>query len=84
MTTSAVDATDIFVGKVGEVGMNIGQALAIFSDIENPVFAEKEKALAIYMVLRMSTHNGVTKDKMLEVIEWLWDQRYEYVKVDGR
>ena len=70
--------------KDGEVGMTTGRAILIFSDIKNPGFAEKEKALAIHMVLRMSTHNGVTKDKMLEVIEWLWDQRYEYVKGDGR
>ena len=68
----------------GEVRMTTGRAILIFNDIKNPVYAEKEKALAIYMVLRMSTHNGVTKDKMLEVIEWLWDQRYEYVKGEGR
>ena len=64
--------------------MTTGLAILIFSDIKNPVFAEKEKALAIYKVLGMPTHNGVTKDKMLEVIQWLWDQRYEYDKGDGR
>lgn len=60
------------------MGMTIGRAILIFSDIKNPGFLEKEKALAIYKVLGMPTHNGVTKDKMLEVIRWLWDQRYEY------
>lgn len=60
---------------MGNIG--IGQALAIFSDIENPGFSEEIKALAIYKVLEMPTHNGVTKDKMLEVIRWLWNLRKE-------
>lgn len=58
--------------------MKIGRALAIFFDIENEGFSEKEKALAIHTVLNMATHNGVPKAKMLEVIGWLWNQRYEW------
>ena len=52
--------------------MTTGRAILVFCDIENPGFGEKEKALAVYKVLQMPTHNGVTKDKMLEVIRWLW------------
>ena len=62
--------------------MKVGRALMIFFDIENEGFSEREKALAIYTVLRMPTHNGVTKAKMLEVINWLWNQRYEMEKSD--
>ena len=60
--------------------METGKALAIFFDIESNEFDEKEKAFAIKKVLTMATHNGVPKAKMLEVINWLWNQRYELIE----
>lgn len=57
--------------------MNIGKAIAIFKDINNSEYSEFDKALAIYMVMDMETHNSVTKASMLEVIKWLWDRHYE-------
>lgn len=57
--------------------MNIGKAIAIFKDINNSEYSEFDKALAIYMVMNMETHNSVTKASMLEVIKWLWDRHYE-------
>lgn len=40
-------------------------------------FSCDEKAKAIYSVLGMPTHNGVTKAAMLNVIGWLFDKCYE-------
>ena len=57
--------------------MNIGRAVAVFSDIDNDEYTEEEKALAIYYVMKMPTHNGVKKDWMLSVIKWLWNKCYE-------
>ena len=60
--------------------MNIGNARAIFEDINNSEYSEVDKALAIYMVMYMETHNSVTKASMLEVIKWLWDRQFELVE----
>lgn len=57
--------------------MRIGKALAIFTDINSSDFTNEEKALAIYQVMNMPTQNSLTKDKMLEVIKFLWNQSYE-------
>ncbi len=57
--------------------MNIGRAMAIFENINNDTYSDEEKALAIYKVTKMPTHNSVKKDSMLSVIKWLWDKCYE-------
>ena len=62
--------------------MNIGIAIAIFKDINNSEYSEFDKALAIYMVMDMETHNSVTKASMLEVIKWLWDRHFEFEFLD--
>lgn len=57
--------------------MNISRATAIFEDINSDKYSNEEKALAIYDVMKMPTHNGVKKDSMLSVIKWLWHKIYE-------
>lgn len=57
--------------------MNIGRAIAIFEDINNDAYSDEEKALAVYNVSKMPTHNSVKKDSMLSVVKWLWDKCYE-------
>lgn len=57
--------------------MKLARALMIFSDINNPGFSDEEKAMAIYTVMNMATHNSVSKDKMLSVIKWLWNTAFE-------
>ena len=57
--------------------MNIGKSTAIFEDINSDKYSNEEKALAIYDVMKMPTHNGVKKDSMLSVIKWLWHKIYE-------
>lgn len=59
--------------------MNIGNAVAIFGNINSNDYSDEEKALAIYEVLNMPTHMSIKKDSMLTVIKWLWDRNYEMV-----
>ena len=53
----------------------IGKSCAIFKDILG-MHMEEEKALAIHDVMEMPTHNGFTKEEMMNVIKWLWHQKY--------
>lgn len=57
--------------------MKIGKAVAIFMQIESAKYTEDEKALAIYHVLEMPTHNSITKDSILKATKYLWDKLYE-------
>lgn len=57
--------------------MNIGKACAIFMQINSDKFSDEEKGEAIYHVMKMTTHNGVTKSSMLAVIGWLFDRLWE-------
>lgn len=57
--------------------MKIGRQVAIFNNIESDKFTDEEKALAIYDVMNMPTHNGVTKATAFKVIRYLWDRAYE-------
>lgn len=58
--------------------MGIGKACAIFMNIQSNKYNELEKGLAIRMVLDMPTHNGITKAQILDVLDWLWNERYTY------
>ena len=60
--------------------MDIGKAMAIFNNINSDKYSVNEKAMAIYRVMHMETHNAVTKASMLEVIRWLWDRQFELVE----
>ena len=57
--------------------MKIGKACAIFMQIQSDKFTAEEKGLAIYHVLDMPTHYGITKDKMLDVIRYLFNMLYD-------
>lgn len=57
--------------------MNIGKSIAICLQIENENYTEEEKALAIYNLLQMPTHNGITKDSLLKIILYMFNQLYE-------
>ena len=60
--------------------MDIGKAMAIFNNINSDKYSVNEKAMAIYRVMHMETHNAVTKASMLEVIRCLWDRQFELVE----
>ena len=59
--------------------INIGKACAIFEQIESERYADEEKLLAISEVIEMPTHNGVTKDTILNAFRWLWNYAIEEV-----
>lgn len=51
--------------------MRMGKACAIFLNIDSEQYTDNEKGTAIKRVLDMATHNGITKDHMLKVINYL-------------
>ena len=53
--------------------MNAGKATAIFNDINRPGITDIERGEAIKAVVEMDTHNGVTKEAMIQVIKYLWN-----------
>lgn len=57
--------------------MNIGTACAIFLQVNSDKYTDEEKGTAIYEVLKMPTHNGITKDAMLEVIGYLLNLAFD-------
>ena len=57
--------------------MNIGKAVRVFKNIESDEYTDEQKALAIYQVMNMPTHNSITKDQILNAMNWLWHQWYE-------
>lgn len=66
--------------------MNIGRALAIWQNISTEDVDILEKGEAIKIVYDMATHNSVTKNSMLNIIGWLWDQIFIEAEVsdDGQ
>lgn len=57
--------------------MNISKACAIIKNINANNISDDDKALAIYIVMNMATHNGITKAEFLEAVKWLWNRSYE-------
>lgn len=51
--------------------MKFGRAYAIFTNIDSPDYSDEEKGAAILTILKMETHNSVTKASMLKVIDYL-------------
>jgi len=60
--------------------MNSGKAVSIFKHIKHPVYSIEEKGLAIKTVLEMPTLNSITKDDMKTVIDFLWNEIFEFKK----
>lgn len=66
--------------------MNIGRALVIWHNISTEDADIREKGEAIKIVHDMASHNSVTKNSMLNIIGWLWDQIFIEAEVsdDGQ
>lgn len=60
-----------------EYRITIGKACAVFRQIESDKYSEDEKLRAIWAVLDMPTHNGITKAMILEAFRWLFDYAIE-------
>lgn len=52
--------------------MKLGEAVAIFQNIHNSDREVWEKKIAIRIVLEMETHNGITKQEILNALDWLY------------
>lgn len=64
--------------------MNTSEATRIFKNIyiaDDKTFEEKGEA--ILEVMGMETHNGITKEEMLNVIRWLWNQCFTLEVADS-
>lgn len=57
--------------------MKINTACKVFLQISSDKYTDEEKGTAIYEVLKMPTHNGITKDSMLKVIEYLLNLAFD-------
>ncbi len=57
--------------------MKINTACKIFLQVNSDKYTDEEKGTAIYEVLKMPTHNGITKDAMLKVIEYLLNLAFD-------
>ena len=57
--------------------MKINTACQIFLQVNSDKYTDEEKGTAIYEVLKMPTHNGITKDAMLKVIEYLLNLAFD-------
>ena len=64
-------------GNGGRSGMKIGTACAIFLQINSEKYTDEEKGTAILEVLKMPTHNGISKSAMLEVIGYLLNLAFD-------
>lgn len=54
--------------------MNLGEAVTIFTNIHNSKRTSDEKKQAIKIVVDMETHNGITKQEILNALDWLISQ----------
>lgn len=57
--------------------MNNGKAYAICKNIEAAKATDEEKGLAIHHMLQMPTHNGITKNELLNIIRYLHGMCFE-------
>lgn len=58
--------------------MNIGEAIAIFEQLDSDKYTDEEKALAIYKVMNMPTNNSITKVMLLKAVKYLWNETYYF------
>ncbi len=63
--------------------MKINTACKIFLQVNSDKYTDEEKGTAIYEVLKMPTHNGITKDAMLKVIEYLLNLAFDIPEGSG-
>lgn len=60
----------------GGIIMNPAKATCIFKHINDKMYTELEKLAAIYTVLELPTHNGISKDSIIDAFKWMFDFNY--------
>lgn len=68
---------NLFAWRKQQAGMTLKEAVSIFYNIDDPKITDEEKGLAIWKVIRMETHNSVTKAAMVKVIRYLLGLSFE-------
>lgn len=58
--------------------MNNGKAVAIFKEINSGSYEDDEKLIAIGQVLNMDTHNSISKNEILNVLKWFYEEFTEW------
>ena len=48
----------------------------ILNDINSVFFSDEDKAYCIRLMLDLPTHNGITKNLILEWCDWLWTRSF--------
>lgn len=66
------------LGIKGEIRMNPAKATAIFKHINADLSTDMEKMAAIYQVLNLPTHNGISKDSIIEAFKWMFSIEYTF------
>ena len=61
--------------KEGLRRMGLGEAVAIFKNIDLSKRKEGDKRMAIETVLGMETHNGITKQEFINAVCWLMERQ---------
>lgn len=69
--------TERSLGMKGEIRMNPAKATAIFKHINADLSTDFEKLSAIYQVLNLPTHNGISKDSIMDAFKWMFNLNYE-------
>ena len=64
--------------------MTVGEARAIFDNLEGCQRPIETKGLAIKIIMDMKTHNSVTKAQLLKAMNWMWDQMFEYKREEDK
>lgn len=58
--------------------MELGKATAIFKNIFMSERTKEEKMFAIKTVVDMETHNGFTKQEILNALDWLINEHQQH------
>jgi hypothetical protein len=58
--------------------MSSSQAFEIISCLDDPEITNKEKAVAIHIVMGQPKRNNVTKAQMERMIRWLWELSFQW------
>jgi len=62
--------------------MSFEQAFEIISCLSDPEITNKEKAVAIHIVMGQKKRNNVTKAQMERMIRWLWELSFQWADED--
>ena len=58
-----------------KVTMDKCKAYAIFKQIDSDKYTDAEKSMAVCIVARLETYNGITKADMMSVIQYLNERK---------